>query len=362
MDAPQSFKAAIVDIPQALNIIRDRSLGPLESGKVQIKITATAINPVDWKMRDDGIIINEYPAVLGSDAAGIIVSKGSQISTLSVGDRVFFQGIIGNYDSSTFQQYCKMPAELVAKTPRNISDEEAAGISLATMAAVVALYDKTGHGLTPPWKQEGDRVGKSKAIVILGGSSSVGQYAIQMARLSGFERIITNASTQYHEQLTRIGAHVILDRDHSNPGEFRTAIGDMPLDLVFDAISAHSTQTLGVQILQATKTTDSTLVTVYAGVPETVDPEAKQLGLSKEPKVHITQILGIGSSPDLRYLSEPLVRFLGGEEGSIAKGLFTSNRPRVVEGGLGAIEEALAANKEGSRGQKVVIRPFDMAE
>ena len=309
-----------------------------------------------------GIIIDKYPTILGSDAAGVIVGKGSNVSNLAVGDRVFFQGIIGKNDYSTFQQYCKMPAALVAKTPKNISDEEAAGISLTTMAAVVALYDKTGHGLPPPWKQGGDLVGKGKAIVVLGGSSSVGQYAIQLARLSGFERIITNASGQYREQLQRLGAHVILGRDHSSPVKFRTVIGDMPLEAIFDAISAHSTQTLGVQILHATKTTESTLVTVYVGVPETVDPEAERLGLSKEPKVHVKQILGLGSSPDLRYLSEPLVRYLGGEEGAIARGLYIPNKPRVVEGGLDAIEEALKANKEGSRGEKIVVRPFDVSK
>ncbi|KAJ5611037.1 hypothetical protein N7510_007756 [Penicillium lagena] len=359
MGVPHFFKAAVVNEPKVQALLSNRSLEDLESGQVGIKITATAVNPVDWKMRDYDAFITKYPAVLGSDAAGVIVAIGSDVRDLAIGDRVFFQGIIGNYDSSTFQQYCKMPAALVSKTPRTTSDEEAAGISLATMAAVTAFYDENGHGLTPPWKKGGNEAGKGRAIAIIGGASSVGQYAIQLARISGFERIITNASTTNHHFLKELGAHVVLDRDHSSPEDFAAGVGKYPLEFVFDAISMKSTQVLGVQIIQATKTENSHVVTVHVVHPVSVDADAVALGQSKHPGVEIKQVLGIGSSPKLRYLSEPLMKALGGENGYIAKNIFIPNRPLLVSGGLGAVEEALALNKKGVSGRKVVFRPFD---
>ncbi|KAJ6127982.1 alcohol dehydrogenase [Penicillium samsonianum] len=358
MAIPLSFEAATVKEPKTQNTISGRFLNIVESDEVGIKITATAVNPVDWKMRDYDAFLPAYPAILGSDAAGTIAAVGANVSGFEIGDRVFFQGIIGNYDSSTFQQYCKMPAALVAKTPNNISDDQAAGISLATMAAVTAFYDTQGHGMTAPWEKGGVVEGNGKAIVIIGGASSVGQYAIQLARLSGFERIITNASAVNHEFLKGLGAHVVLDRSQSGPDDFAAAVGGLPLLFVFDAISMKSTQLLGVQILQATKTENSHLVTVYVVRPKAIDQDAAELGRSKEPKVGIKQILGIGSSPALRYLSVPLFRNLGGEDGYIGKGLFTPNRPRLVLGGLSAVEEALALNKQGVSGKKVVFRPF----
>jgi D-arabinose 1-dehydrogenase-like Zn-dependent alcohol dehydrogenase len=331
-------------------------LGPNDVG---IKITATAINPVDHKMRDHDAFIEKYPAVLGSDAAGVVVATGRDVKELSVGDRVFFQGIIGNYDSSTFQQYCKMPAELVAKTPQSVSDEEAAGVMLATMAAVTAFYAEEGHGMTPPWKEGGRTVGQGRSIVIIGGASSVGQYAIQLARLSGYECIVTNASSSNHDFLKSIGAHIVLDRNASTPAAFSEAAAGLPIDFVFDGISAPSTQKLGIQILQRTKVHRSHLITVHVVVPDVPDPEAEALGQSQEPRVEIKQILGIGSWPALRPLSEPLAIHLGGEDGYIAQGLFTPNRPHVVPGGLPAIEEALSLNKSGVSGKKIVIRPQD---
>ncbi|KAL7907751.1 quinone reductase [Trichoderma velutinum] len=360
MPVPQTFKAAMVPEPRAQNTVVERSLESLGPGEIAIQITATAINPVDWKMRDYNAFLNEYPAILGSDAAGVVAEVGPEVVDFAAGDRVFFQGIIGNYDSSTFQQYCEMPASLVSKTPSNISDDEAAGISLAMVAVVTAFYDKTGHGLKAPWDEGGRNIGNGKAIVIIGGASSVGQYAIQMARISGFEKVVTNASPANHELLKSLGAHVVLDRTQSTPEDFKTALAGLPLELVFDAISAKTTQILGVQIVQAVQAAPTHIVTLEVINPPNVDPDAVALGRSQQPNFDIKQVLGVGSSAGLRYLSEPLVKNLGGEEGYIAQGLVKPNRPHVVAGGLHAVEEALGLNKKGVSGEKVVIRPFDV--
>ncbi|KXS14295.1 GroES-like protein [Gonapodya prolifera JEL478] len=352
MTVPISFKAATIPTPGAQHVVVDRSLPAVQSGEVAIRITATAINPVDWKMRDYRAFISVYPAVVGSDAAGEIAAVGPDVVGFAEGDRVFFQGIIGNYDSSTFQQYCKMPAALVAKTPKNISDDQAAGISLATVAVVTGFYDKTGSGLPAPWDKGGDKVGAGKAIVVIGGSSSVGQYAIQFARLSGFTKIVTNASAKHADHLKSLGATDVLDRTTATPEAFKAALGGLPLAFVYDSISDKSTQKLSVSILQATATAGSHVVTV--GRP---DEEAAKQGQEQEPKVTIRNILGLGSSPALRHLSEPMVKFLGGEEGVVAKGLYVPNRPLVVPGGLSAVEAALEKNKKGVSGEKVVFRP-----
>jgi threonine dehydrogenase-like Zn-dependent dehydrogenase len=315
------------------------------------------VNPVDWKMRDHDAFITKYPAILGSDAAGMIVAVGSNVTRFSVGDRVFFQGIIGSYDSSTFQQYCKMPAVLVSATPDNISDIEAAGISLATMAVATAFYDKTGYGLKAPWETGGKTAGSDRAVVIIGGASSVGQYAIQLARLSGFTRIITNASPTNHAMLRVLGAHVVLDRSQSSAEDFKAATNGLPLAFVFDAISAKTTQILGVQILQRTEAENGCLVAVHVVRPETPDQDAVELAQSSQPAISIKQVLGIGSSPDLRYISEPMAFAMGGADGYIATGLVKPNKPRVVPGGLSAIEEALELNRSGVSGVKVVFCP-----
>ncbi|CAI6332959.1 unnamed protein product [Periconia digitata] len=360
MPVPSSFQAGEASSPTARIAPAERSLPAIGPNEVGIKITATAINPVDWKVRGFNGFLKTYPAVLGSDAAGVVAATGSDVQHLQVGERVFFQGIIGKYDFSTFQQYCKMPAELVSKTPSNITDDEAAGILLATVAVVTAFYSKDGHGVTPPWEEGGREAGKGKSIVIIGGASSVGQYAIQMARLSGYDRIVTNASASNHEFLKdKLGAHVVLDRNDSTPEAFHAALEGLPLDFVFDSISSASTQKLGAQVAQKANASSGHSVTDQVVIVNGPDPEAVALGQSMEPRVEIQQIVGLGSAPALRWLSEPMVKAIGGEDGYIAQGLFIPNRPHVVAGGLAALEDALALNKQGVSGKKLIIHPFD---
>ena len=350
MSIPTTHAAALLPSPKSRHQVQDRNTPSLGPDEVLIKITATAINPVDWKMRDKSVLLKTYPAVLGSDAAGEIAVVGAQVQNFKPGDRVFFQGYIRSYDSCTFQKYCKMPAALVGKTPSKISDEEAAGVCLATVAVITGAYDKTGQGITPPWDKGGESVGKGKAAVVLGGSSSVGQYAIQFARLSGYERIITNSSASHREFLESLGATHVLDRSKATAADFKAAAGDLNVEYVQDAISSPETQKFGVEILRQFNGGNVVIV-------QLVDEEAAEFGKADAKKVQIKQVMGLGSDPNLRYLSEPLMEALGGEDGWIAKGKFFPNRVQVVPGGLDAVDEALDMNKKGVSGVKLVIQP-----
>lgn len=354
MSVPSKHRAAFVHAKGEAPKIADRTLGELRSGEIAIKVVASAINPVDWKIRDYGLFLVpgwQYPAILGSDGSGTVAAVGKDVSDFSVGERVFFQSGYGDDDVSTFQEYIKLPAEIVAKTPKNISNEEASGIVLASMAVTTAFYDTTGQGLKAPWVDGGSEVGKGKAVVIIGGSSSVGQYAIQLARLSGFDLIITNASATHHEYLKSLGAHVVLDRNASGVEDFKKALGSTPLEFVFDTIAFKETQTLGVEILQSTNTKNSRVVIVGM-----VDEEAKKLGQSKEPHVAVQQILGIALKPELRSLIKGLTDSLGGQDGWIAKGDFKPNKVELIKGGLDKLQDGLEKNKQGVSGVKVVVQ------
>ena len=58
------------------------------AGDLLVKVEAAALNPVDWKIQKHGIFIEKYPAVLGSDFAGIIEEVGEGVDGFSKGDRV----------------------------------------------------------------------------------------------------------------------------------------------------------------------------------------------------------------------------------------------------------------------------------
>lgn len=69
------------------------SLVPLDvdqpgPGEILVRVESTALNPVDWKIQASGYFVSEYPAVLGSDSAGVVVALGEGVTTFAVGDKV----------------------------------------------------------------------------------------------------------------------------------------------------------------------------------------------------------------------------------------------------------------------------------
>jgi NADPH:quinone reductase-like Zn-dependent oxidoreductase len=57
-------------------------------GQVLVKILSTALNPVDPHMQL-GFLVDSYPAVAGSDGAGLIESIGDGVHNVQKGDKVY---------------------------------------------------------------------------------------------------------------------------------------------------------------------------------------------------------------------------------------------------------------------------------
>lgn len=247
-----------------------------------------------------------------------------------------------------------IPASFVARTPSNVTDDEAAGISLASAAAFTSLYAEQGLGITPAaWDQGGDQAGKGKALIVLGGSSSVGQYTIQLARLSGFH-IVTNASPAHTDSLKKLGAAVVLDRHTATPQDYVKALDGKPLVGVSDSVSLEDSQQLGVKIIKEyhATTKDSAKVNMTTNLSPKED--AKKAGEEATPVIEIRAILGIGHKDPVRPLYE---KFVVAVSSWLERGQYFPNKPQVIPGGLKGVQEALQTNKKGVSGVKVIVRP-----
>lgn len=65
-----------------------------------------------------------------SDAAGQVAAFGVAVEDSKESERVFFQRIIGNSDSSALQKHCKMDSKLVGKASKDTYVDEVAGVAL----------------------------------------------------------------------------------------------------------------------------------------------------------------------------------------------------------------------------------------
>ncbi|TBU21869.1 hypothetical protein BD311DRAFT_555001, partial [Dichomitus squalens] len=120
------------------------------------------------------------------------------------------------------------PSTLTGRqVPANISFDQAATVPLAFATAVTPIWASEDGAksarFTPPWEAGGTTKYAGKAALVLGGSTSVGQFVIQCARMQGFSPIIATSSPRNAAFLNSLGATDVLDRSLP-PSDIKSAL------------------------------------------------------------------------------------------------------------------------------------------
>ncbi|THH28971.1 hypothetical protein EUX98_g5214 [Antrodiella citrinella] len=315
-----------------------------KAGEVLIRIEAAALSPFDWKVKDFGIVITEYPTILGCDSAGTVVEVGEGVTNVAVGDNGEF-----TVPRAIFQQYTLASADLVAKIPSNLTFDEAAAISGSAASVTIGLYAPKipmgGAGLTPPWAQGGRNKYTGVPILVIGGASSIGQAVIQFAKLSGFSPIIATASPANNDLLKSLGATHVIDRSADLPSALST-LTSLPTALryIFDAVGQPDTQSVAYGVLAS----GGTLITV-GHVP------IKNIMVEKE----VVVLWGVFYIPTNRRFGVEVMSHL---TELLENGDIKSNAVEVLPGGLSAILDGLdRLRKQNVSAKKLVVHPQETA-
>ncbi|KAL5525549.1 hypothetical protein ACEPAG_6885 [Sanghuangporus baumii] len=342
-------KALILDKPQGQFSLGTRPIPKPGPGELLVKVHATALNPIDATIRDRNIIVSDYPAVLGLDSAGTIAEIGEGVEGFTKGDRVLHEGNFKN-DYGTFQQYTVAPAEITAKIPPNITFDEAATVSLCLVTAAASLY---GHIYYPEgatkykaaWEEGGEGLYRGKSILVIGGSTSVGQYAIQLAKLSGFSSIIATASLHNADLLKSIGATHVIDRKSPDvSAEIRKVLNSAPLEFLLDVVSRAEQESWSLVA------PGGTLISIKH---VEIDKNSEKY----KDKTFINTIFGSAHIPGLREMGVSLYSKL---TGLLQRGTIKPNRVEVLPNGLAGITEGLdRLRKNEVSGKKLVVRPWE---
>ena len=173
-------------------------LPTIESHEVLIKVIATAVNPVDWRVRDGFLkemVPHQLPLTLGWDVAGIVHQVGSAVSHLDLGEPVYALADISR--DGAYAEYIAVDAAAVAVKPRTISFAAAAALPLVGTTAWEAVINKAN-------------IQKGQTILIHAGAGGVGSMAVQLAHWRG-ARVIATASNRHHELLHSLGADEVID-------------------------------------------------------------------------------------------------------------------------------------------------------
>ncbi|CAG8301831.1 unnamed protein product [Penicillium salamii] len=170
-------------------------------------------------------------AVLGCEFVGTIVQVHPSVSKLAVGDRIaalIWGEAPWRTPADNRRTYCIADERIAFKIPDSIGSPSACAIPLAANTAYLALFSKGSLNLP----QAG--AGPDRSVLIWGGSSIVGYFAIQLARLHGFT-VVTTCSPSNFDFVKKAGAtHVF---DYADPHVAMKIRGALPqLAHVFDTI------------------------------------------------------------------------------------------------------------------------------
>lgn len=215
------------------NQVRSAPYTSPKANEIVVKNYAVAINPVDVGIQESGNMIFpwlSYPTILGVDLAGEVVEVGSDASSrFKLGDRVIGAALgalpeINSPAQGAFQNYTVVNANVAAKIPSNLDYAKACVLPLSVATAASALFLKEYLGLQLPTIPTQQPTGK--AVVIWGGSSSVGSNAIQLAVAAGYE-VFTTSSPKNYDYVKSLGASQAFDyKDEDAVQRIVAAIGD----------------------------------------------------------------------------------------------------------------------------------------
>ncbi|MET7654382.1 MULTISPECIES: NADP-dependent oxidoreductase [unclassified Streptomyces] len=177
--------------------VREPRIGP---DSVLVKVRAAAVNPVDWKAREghlDPILDAVFPVIPGWDVSGVVVQLGVGVSPAeyAVGDEVIGYVREDFLSRGTFAEYVAAPVRTLARKPRNLTWEEAAGLPLTGLTAYQVLT--------------GDlQVKRGETVLVHAAAGGVGSIAVQLARHLG-ARVIGTASEANHDFVRSLGGEPV---------------------------------------------------------------------------------------------------------------------------------------------------------
>jgi putative PIG3 family NAD(P)H quinone oxidoreductase len=183
------------------------------AGEVIVQVTAAAVNRADLMQRQ-----GHYPPPAGAppypglECSGLITATGTGVTDHRVGERVCALLSGGGY-----AEQVAVPAGQLLPVPQGLSVQESAALPEAACTVWSNVVDIA-------------RLRTGETLLVHGGSSWIGTFAIQRGKALG-ARVVTTARAVKHDRLKALGADVTVDYSTEDFTEH-------PADVILDIMGA----------------------------------------------------------------------------------------------------------------------------
>ncbi len=206
---------------QEVLTLEEAPLPTLGDRDILVRVIASSINPVDWKIRAGYLkemLHYQLPIILGWDVSGIVEATGKDVSRFNIGDAVYSRPNI--LRDGSYAEYIAIDESEAAFKPKTISHACAASLPLAGITAWDVLVKAAAI-------KAGDRV------LIHAGSGGVGSLAVQLAKAFG-AYVVATTSSKNIPMVKSLGADQVIDY---RTQAFEHIVHEM--DIVFDTIGGE---------------------------------------------------------------------------------------------------------------------------
>jgi len=304
--------------------------------QVLVKISYVAQNPTDIQAFDTKALGDG--AVLGCDFVGSVEKIGSKVTRLKKGQVI--AGLIWGgeiHGLGGFAEYTVADENICFPVPNSVGLAEASTIPLAACTAWLALFSDRCLAV--------DRhVLSGQSVLIYGGSSSVGLYAVQIAALYGLN-VVALCSPKNHGNVMNHGANHVFDyRDPQVVQKIQAVAPD--LEYVFDTIGNEKSSVLGSQ---AIKESGGTLCTVRPGKTfcENVTKQTKVTDVLVWTAFLKEHRYGALYWPPIENDNRLAIEFFEKVPAWLVEGRIRPNNPKIYEHGLDDVHKGFQEYRDG---------------
>lgn len=167
--------------PEAL-VFGERPAPTPAAGEVLVKVAYSGVNFIDTYHRS-GLYKLPLPAILGSEASGMVEAVGEGVNGFKPGDRVAYAMVRGSY-----AEFHAVPASMLVHVPASVELD---------IAAAVMLQGMTAHYLTHSTFE----LKPGHTCLIHAAAGGTGRLLVQMATMIG-ARVIATVGSEEKAQLT----------------------------------------------------------------------------------------------------------------------------------------------------------------
>lgn len=191
-----------------------------------VEVHATSVNPVDAKIRV-GTRPRTLPLILGYDASGVVVDKGTHVKGFEIGDEVY--GSPNTFGFGANAEYVVLDARAAAHKPKSLDHTHAACLPLVSLTAYEALHERA-------------RIQSGQTVLIHAGAGGVGHIAVQLAKIHGC-KVITTAGRDESIAFCRdeLKADLVIDyRKEDFVAKINELTSGRGLPVIFDTVGGET--------------------------------------------------------------------------------------------------------------------------